>query len=165
MLKRKATALLCAAALTLSLWTPALTASAQGAELAPQPSAYSGAFADSPSVGQLRVTCGASGYVKEQYLSGPGASEVRKVTIGGAHTAMSRAIKSGEAFTYEIPVADMQSEPDYLSMTTYGKPVIAINGQEVYNGLDKKDTSGYTPREFKLDRAKIKEDGKLTVTI
>lgn len=162
MIGKKSIALLCTAALILSIGVPALptVSAAEYPEMD-----YSGSFADSPSVGQLRVTCGASGYVQEEYLAEAGNSEVRKVTIGGQHTAMSRAIQSGDAFRYEIPMEDMRTSPKYLSMSTYGKPSIKINGEEVYNGSKKQDTNGYTPREFSLNTEKIEQDGKLIVEV
>lgn len=160
---RKTVAIFCVISMIATIGMPAMITTS-AVETALQVPSYSGTYADAYADGQIHIVCGDTEFLSEDYLVNAGDSFSKKLQSTWMLTMMSRTLAAGGiGFEYSIPIEDMETEPSYLSMVTYGEIKISVNGTVVYNGLNSADTTGFTPREFPLNTDAIKDAGSLNI--
>lgn len=125
-----------------------------------------GWYADSPQPGQVREYCGATGYVREQYLfdasAGSRASE-DYVPGTGKQESSRYAYNGDDWFTYRIPVDASAQAPLYLSMVTKGETKVTAGGNVLLDTGNIDGSLKQIPREFKLTDSTIWENGYVEV--
>lgn len=114
-----------------------------------------GAFADAPIEGQLRIYGGATGfYTDTTYLTAEERTAVSKFKT----TRSMRSIRGAGFVEYTIPVADLKSTPNYLAWESQGELKVSVNGATVYDGKSTHDelTDVYSvPGEVVLNATEI----------